>query len=86
MKNMLEQSLFFTAEDDITDDFVIITINLDCKSLNKILKFFKKISKNSQELSSFFPVLHSFPTNCNTETLPFIVDTLGHLDLKSNNT
>lgn len=41
MKNMLEQSLFFTAEDDITDVFVIITINLDYKSLfNKTLKFF----------------------------------------------
>lgn len=61
MKNMLEQSLFFTAEDDITDVFVIITINLDYKSLfNKTLKFFKKISKNSQELSSFFPHLTFF--------------------------
>lgn len=56
----------------------------------KRLKFKKKkkkfISKNSPRTQFYFPVLHSFPTKCTTETFPFIVGTLGCSDLKSDNT
>lgn len=85
LRSIYWNKVYFTAEDDITDFSVIITINLDCKFLFCSIKnlsfkksFFPKIA--------YFPFLHSFPTKCTTETFPFIVDTLGHLDLKSDNT